>query len=520
MTNDPLKKMDAELSMEFEKLKATINALPDTMLEIDQYGVIHDLHIPCNTSLRMPEADFKGKSVSDMFPEDAAAVIAEVLKKASVSGCHRGDIIIMPASDGYGWFEISAAVKVNGMTDRHFIVLLHDITRLKNAEYSSKKFENKLHQNQKIEAIGRLASGIAHDFNNMLAVIIGYAQLMKPGFSENDPRLEDIIEIEKAASVSREIIGKLLAFSRKQAITPQILDLNKIIGNTTKSIIRLIGENIAIEFNLQEDLWEICFDPSQIDQILINLAVNSRDAMPFGGKITVGTSNITADEYLCIENPGLVPGRYILLEVGDNGSGMDNETLFHIFEPFFTTKESGKGTGLGLSTVYGIVKQNNGFIFVSSEPEKGTAFRIYIPEADPSPLSEKDHQDISCDLPGYSGTVLLVEDDDLMRKMAAAMLVRLGYTVLEAADIKTAESFCEKRSGKINLVVTDIIMPGTDGISLGKKIKSLVPEIREIFMTGYFPEDISRYKLPENAVFLQKPFTIEHLALKIREAMA
>jgi PAS domain S-box-containing protein len=399
-----------------------------------------------------------------------------------------------------------------------FRVLARDITERKRAEDEKAKLEAQLLQAQKMESVGRLAGGVAHDFNNMLSVILGYTELIKLRLEPDNPLLHDLMEIERAAGRSKDITAQLLAFSRKQIISPRPMNLNDLISSTQKTLARLIGEDIDLRFYPGEGLWSIRFDLSQMEQILVNLAVNARDAMPHGGKLTIETANILMNEDYCRVHLGSTPGPYVLLAVSDNGSGMDKETLQNVFEPFFTTKEIGKGTGLGLATVYGIIQQNNGFINVYSEQGQGTTFKIYLPRSmDGVEVSEEILQQ---PVASGSGKVLLVEDDDLMRKMTTDMLETIGYSVLAVGSPLEALSICEEKDARFDLVITDVVMPGMSGRELRDKLGIIRPDIKVLFMSGYTSNVIVHHGVLEEGVhFIQKPFSLNDFARKIQEAM-
>jgi signal transduction histidine kinase/CheY-like chemotaxis protein len=386
-----------------------------------------------------------------------------------------------------------------------------DITR-------RKQMEEQLMQARKMEAIGQLAGGVAHDFNNMLCVILGYTELIKSRLAPDDPSFREMLEIEKAASHSRDITRQLLAFSRKQMIAPRPINLNKLIANTETTLARLIGEDIELRFYPGKDLWQIKFDPSQIDQILINLAVNARDAMPDGGKLTIETANVSLDEAYCQDHREFRPGHYVLLTVSDNGVGMDPETLTHIFEPFFTTKDVDKGTGLGLATVYGIIKQNDGAINVYSEPGLGTTFKMYLPkimkEDEIVEKAEEAAEDVATE------TILLVEDEEMVRGMTTAMLETIGYTVLVAETPSDALSMCEKKDISIDLLITDVVMPEMNGNELRDRINAIRPGVKTLFMSGYTSNVIVHHGvLDEEMYFIQKPFTLKDLQKKVHNAL-
>jgi PAS domain S-box-containing protein len=395
------------------------------------------------------------------------------------------------------------------------VIAGRSITERKKMEEEKEKLEEQLLHAQKMESIGRLAGGVAHDFNNMLNVILGYAELSKMRLPEDNPVMHNIIEIEKAASRSKDITSQLLAFSRKQIIAPKIINLNEQIAGIEKTVARLIGEDINLFFHTQSDLWNIKIDPSQIEQILFNLIINARDAMPGGGKLTVETFNIHLDEGYCLNHADFQPGQYVLLTVSDNGHGIDTETLQHIFEPFFTTKETGKGTGLGLATVYGIIKQNGGFINVYSEPGQGTAFKIYFRRTEEVTQVEKVEEE---PIFRASGTILLVEDDLPLREMTEEMLKTIGYSVLTVDNPMEAVSLCEKGGKHIDLVITDVVMPEMNGRELRDKLVVIKPDIKVLFMSGYTTNVIAHHGVLEKGVhFLQKPFSMKNLAQKISE---
>jgi two-component system cell cycle sensor histidine kinase/response regulator CckA len=391
-----------------------------------------------------------------------------------------------------------------------------DITKRKAAEEARSNLEIQLVQAQKMESVGRLAGGVAHDFNNMLTVILGYSELIKARLDEGNPLLALVSEIERAAGRSRDLTRQLLAFSRKQIIAPRPVDLNDLVMATKKTLTRLIGEDIDLHFHPKRDLWKIMFDPSQIDQILVNLAVNARDAMPDGGKLTIETANVLIDEAYCRGHLAITPGQYALLAMSDNGIGMNREIQSHIFEPFFTTKEVGKGTGLGLATVYGIVKQNGGFIYVYSEPGRGTTFKIYIPrimeEGEPTENPEE------IPIATGSGTILVVEDDKLVERVTTTMLEAMGYLVRVAESPRDALQMWESGKVPVDLLITDVVMPGMSGTQLRERFDAIRPGVKVLFMSGYTTDVIVHHGvLAEGVDFIQKPFNMKDLANKVRE---
>ncbi len=377
-----------------------------------------------------------------------------------------------------------------------------------------------LQQAQKMEAIGQLAGGVAHDYNNMLSVIIGYTELSLLCAKPDDPIYENLIEISKAAERSKSVTRQLLAFARKEAIAPQVLDLNTTIENMLNMIRRLIGEDIDFTWRPQTGgIWPIKMDPSQIDQVLANLCVNARDAITDGGQITIKTGMVTLDEHYCAEHSGVSPGDYVVLAVTDNGSGMDRETLERIYEPFFTTKGMGKGTGLGMSTVYGIVRQNKGALKVESQVGSGTTIRIYLPRYQGETGRARKNTDKEIPL-GQGETVLVVEDEPSTLRMVEKFLSLLKYNCLAANTPAEALQVAQAHAEKISLLMTDVIMPGMNGRELSKQLTSRFPQIKCIYMSGYTANEIDdRGVLQEGVHFIQKPFSRKDLALKIRTVL-
>ena len=392
------------------------------------------------------------------------------------------------------------------------LTMAHDITRRKSAE-------GQLRQAQKIEAVGRLAGGIAHDFNNLLTAIFGSAGLLLEDLSVDDRRRLDVEDIKGAAERAAALTHQLLAFSRQQVLAPQVLDLNALITDLEKMLRRLIREDVEFRTVLAPDLGAVRADPGQLEQVITNLAVNARDAMPQGGKLTVETANVDLDDTYAEEHGAVVPGRYAMLAVSDTGVGMDAQVQGHIFEPFFTTKEKGKGTGLGLATVYGIVKQSDGYIEVYSEPGHGTCFKIYLPRlaAAAQPPAPKALPPAS--LRG-SETVLLAEDEAAVRKLTRRVLEVHGYTVLTAADGEEALRLANGHEGPIHLLLTDVVMPNMSGPQLAQRVVSARRGTKVLYLSGYADDAIMRHGVLEpGTAFLQKPFTPHGLARKLREVL-
>ena len=382
-----------------------------------------------------------------------------------------------------------------------------------------KKLEEQLRQAQKMEAIGQLTGGIAHDFNNMLTVIIGYSELMLQRLKADDPLRSEVEQVKEAGVRASLLTRQLLAFSRKQVLQPRVLDLNAVLTNMDRMLQRLIGEDIDLVTVPAPGLGRVLADPGQIEQVIMNLAVNARDAMPQGGKLTTETANVELDEAYARQHGPVQPGPYVMLAVSDTGCGMDAETQARIFEPFFTTKEVGKGTGLGLSTVYGIVKQSSGDIWVYSEPGRGTTFKIYLPWVEGAVDTVEPGVAPARDVRG-SETILLVEDDVGIRRLVRQVLAERGYWVLEAIHGTHAIQISEQHTVPIHLLVTDVVMPGMSGRELAEHLKPSRPNMKVLFMSGYTDKAIVHHgELDPGTAYLQKPFTPDALAREVREVL-
>jgi signal transduction histidine kinase len=392
-------------------------------------------------------------------------------------------------------------------------------TSLQKTQEDQKQLENRLRQAHKMEAVGRLAGGVAHDFNNLLTIIRGHADLLLDRLSGAETSRNNIEQIQKAAGRAVSMTRQLLAFSRMQVLQPRILDLNAVVADMGKMLPRLIGEHIEYAFTPDPKLSPVKADPGQIEQVILNLVVNSRDAMPNGGKITLTTANVDMDEREAAKRPPMSAGPYVLLSVGDSGHGMDEKTKAHIFEPFFTTKEVGKGTGLGLATVYGVVKQSGGFIWVESEPERGTRFDIYLPQV-AAKVTAPDAETKPSAVPKGSETILVVEDEAGVRALTREFLKVSGYAVLEAKDGFEALEESEKFKGKIHLLLTDMVMPRMNGSELAERINAQRPETKVLYMSGYAEYMPGGSSAEPKTPMLQKPFSIASLVGKIREVLA
>ncbi len=376
-------------------------------------------------------------------------------------------------------------------------------------------------QSQKMEAVGRLAGGVAHDFNNFLTPILGYAQMALMKLPEKDPLREYLSEIKQAAESASALTGSLLVFSRKQALQPKVLVLNGVVARLVKMLGGMIGEDVRLRQALAPDLGRVRVDPVRMEQVLMNLAINARDAMPKGGALTFETADVDLDgTYVQERGKNIPPGPYVMLAVSDTGMGMDEETRSHIFEPFFTTKEKGKGTGLGLSTVYGIIKQSGGVIWVYSEPDAGTTFKIYLPRVDGKATPVREEKPFAGGASSAGKTILLAEDENAVRKVVKLALEQSGRWVLEAEDGEAALGICEAHEGAIHLLLTDVIMPKMTGRELADRVTALRPEIRVLFMSGYTDNVIADHGILNAGVnFLEKPFSPEKLLAAVGEVL-
>ena len=500
-----------------EKFETFIESMADSVFAFDRdwkYILANEMASKFTGKTR--KEFFSGKSILEIFPGFEDTSFFKVYKKVMETRepeTTSGKYIFEDGREG--WYEVRVSPTPEGI-----VCVARDITERKKVEEELRNTEQKLLQSQKLESVGRLAGGVAHDFNNLLTTILGYTELISMEQDLTATMNEGVQEIKKSAERAASLTQQLLAFSRKQIMRPQQIDLNKLIKNLRKMLTRLIHENITFSTNLDTGIGEIKADPVQIEQVIMNLAVNARDAMPDGGTLTIETHKAHLDESYRQEHPQVSPGDYVLLAVSDTGQGMDEETIDHIFDPFYTTKEVGKGTGLGLSTVYGIVKQSEGHIWAYSEPDHGTTFKIYLPAIEET---EKQQESLpeKRDLLGGTETILLVEDEESLRKMAGKILERYGYAVIEAKNgIEALEISSKGDRLKIDLLVTDVIMPKMGGKELSDTLLKEYPRLRVLYISGYTDNAMTHHAVLDKGVsLLQKPFSSQSLAEKVREVL-
>jgi PAS domain S-box-containing protein len=491
-----------------------LDQIEDRVTVTDLNGVITYVNDAEVRAFGYPRDELIGFT-TDKYGEDPerGATQRQIVEETLEKGAWRGQVVNQTVAGKDVILDCRTRVVLDEQGNKIALAgISTDITDLK-------KMEAQLAQAQKMESVGRLAGGVAHDYNNMLGVILGHTELALLKADENHDLYSDLKEIQTAAKRSADITKQLLAFARKQTISPRKLDLNNTVESMLNMLRRLIGEDIDLSWLPAKKLWSVKMDPSQIDQILANLCVNARDAISGVGKLTIETGIKTFDEANCKDNPGFIPGDFVLLAVSDNGCGMDKDTLDNLFEPFFTTKEVGKGTGLGLATIYGIVKQNNGFINVYSESGRGSTFNIYLPRL-------VDDESTDTDVPekkaaaGGTETILLVEDDPSILRMTRMMLERKGYSVLTAATPSEAIKLAKIHAEKIHLLMTDVVMPEMNGRDLAGQIIALYPDIRLLFMSGYTADVIAHQGILDDGVtFIQKPFSMADMTEKVREVL-
>ncbi len=505
------KRAEEALRETTQTLQAIIKASPVAIIALDPSGIVKHWNPTAERIFGWNSKEVLGRFLPFVPEEKQAqsrALIEDVLRGEVVAGVEA----LQKRKDGSSLnVSISAAPlrdaegKVIGIE-----ALVADITE-------RKQLEEQLRQSQKMEAIGQLAGGVAHDFNNLLTVIMGFNALVLEHLDSDNPSRERLTEVQKAGERAASLTRQLLAFSRRQVLQPQVLDLNAIVANTEKMLQRLIGEDVDLVTHLGPELGQVKADPGQIEQVILNLAVNARDAMPQGGKLTIETASVELDDAYAHSHVGVKRGPYVVLAVSDTGCGMDAETQKHIFEPFFTTKE--KGTGLGLATVYGIVKQSDGHTCVYSEPGRGTTFKVYLPRLEEVSRAVEPNR-VAAEVAHGSETILMVEDEEAVRALVRGVLKANGYTVLEASGPDDVSKILKRHQAPIHLMLTDVVMPQMSGRKLAEHLVSSHPEMKVLYMSGYADRTIAHHGVLEQGMaFLQKPFTPGALVRKVREVL-
>ena len=494
----------------------------DVISVLDDNGDLHYTSPAVERVLGYGRAELVGTYLAELVHPDDVPVLLELFERAiQAPGRPRTAEVRMRHKDG-GWrvLETVGTSLLDDPAVQGIVVNSRDVTERREAEEALRRSEQQLVQVQKMEAVGRLAGGVAHDFNNLLTAIRGNAELLLADLPRDSQAREDVEEIRRASDRAAALTRQLLAFSRRQVLQPRLLDLNQSVREMERMLGRLLGDDVELVTRLGPGLRRVRADPAQVEQVILNLSVNARDAMPGGGVLMVCTENTELDAALQEKYPYVVPGEYVLLEVGDTGQGMDAQTVASAFEPFFTTKATGKGTGLGLSMVYGIVKQSGGYIWIDSEAGRGTRVRVYLPVARGSEPDEEDEAPAALPQAKGRGTVLLVEDEESVRRFAERVLARGGFTVLPAAEGAEAMALSRQHPGIIHLLVTDLMMPRMNGSDLARRLMAERPGIRVLFISGY-DRDAARTQTPLEAGtdFIEKPFSPEALLERIHRLL-
>jgi len=507
------KRIKQQLNEREEYFRSLIEQAMDIIAVLDAEGALRYASPSVLPLLGYAPEDLVGLSIFALVHPDDVDVTWRVFSEGVATG-KGGRLLALRLRHKDGTFRHLEAIGSYLLDDplvKGVVINARDVTE-------RRTLERQFLQAQKMEAVGRLAGGVAHDFNNLLTAILGYADLLLEGLPTLSPLRPDLEEIRKAATRAGALTRQLLAFSRKQVLEMRVLDLNELVADMDKMLRRLLGEDIDVLTKLDPALGAVRADAGQLEQVIVNLAVNARDAMPDGGRLTIETRNAELDDSYAREHVPVQPGRYVMLAVSDTGAGMSAETMSHVFEPFFTTKEAGKGTGLGLATVYGIVKQSGGYVWCYSERGEGTSFKVYLPRVD-APV---DQFPARVALPRTVGseTILLVEDEVGVRALTRRLLERHGYTVLEAGTADAALGLSRDHVGPIHLLLADVVLPGASGPTLADELRSRRAQLKVLFMSGYTEDAIvHRGVLKPNTAFINKPFSADSLAAKIREVL-
>jgi len=506
-------RMKRQLREREEYFKSLIEQAMDIIAVLDADGAVRYASPSVLPLLGYDAEELVGQHILDLVHPDDIGPALRVFAEGVATGQGRRLLgLQVRHKDGtYRSLEAVGRYLLDDPVVRGVVINARDVTE-------RRSLERQLLQAQKMEAVGRLAGGIAHDFNNVLTAIFGYADLLTEEFPAGSPARQDLEEIRKAATRASALTRQLLAFSRQQVLAPVVLSVNDLVDDVDKMLRLLVGEDVELRLILASDAGNVRADSGQLQQVIMNLVVNARDAMPTGGKLVIETADAELTEQYAELHQAVIPGRYVMLAVSDTGVGMDAQTKARIFEPFFTTKEKGKGTGLGLSTVYGIVKQSGGYVWVYSEPGHGTTVKVYLPRVD-APAEPQAPPRETATLTGTE-TILLAEDDEILRPLTKGLLTKLGYTVLDAESAQQALAVAGARQGPIHLLVADVVMPGASGRELARRLAQSRPETRVLYVSGYTDDAIVHHGMLEPGLkFLQKPFTPAALARKVREVL-
>ena len=511
---------EAALRESEERFRVFFESSPDACKFVTSEGTFIDINRAAEEMFGYRRDEVVGKTVPElgMFHPDSLPT-ARAMANDCLAGvpCPPTELIVVHRS-GRALAVEARTVSVRVRDGLAILTALRDISARKQAEVAQRRLEEQLRQASKMDAVGRLAGGVAHDFNNLLTGIRGFTDILLSGVREGDPAHGDLLEIQRATQRAATLTGQLLAFSRKQLVEPVLLDLNQLLSGAMRIVERLIGEDVQVVFRPGAILRAVRVDPSGMEQVLINLAVNARDAMPQGGQLSIETSEVEVDAELCQSHLDARPGPHLLLSVKDTGVGMAEGVLSRLFEPFFTTKGPGRGTGLGLSIIYGIVQQSGGFVLVESDVGHGSTFRIYLPAVSEKPVAPAAFKDP--DLPKGSETILLVEDEVLVRSLVAKFLNSQGYRVLSAARGSDALQLAAEHRSRIDLLLSDVVLPNMNGRQIYERLTLTMPSLRVLFMSGYTENIIAPHGVLERGFhFIQKPFSLKELAGKVREAL-
>jgi len=511
---------EAALRESEDRFRVFFESSPDACKFVNSEGVFIDINRAAEEMFGYRRDEVVGKTVPELglFHRDSLPT-ARTMANDCLQGvaCPPTELTVVHRS-GREIVVEARTVAVRVRDGVAILTALRDISARKQAEIAQRRLEEQLRQASKMEAVGRLAGGVAHDFNNLLTGIRGFTDILISGVREGEPAHGDLLEIQRATQRAATLTGQLLAFSRKQMVEPVVIDLNQLLSGAMGILERLIGEDVQVVFRPGSNLRAVRIDPSGMEQVLINLAVNARDAMPQGGQLIIETSEVDVDAEMCRNHLDARPGRHLLLAVKDTGVGMSEGVLSRLFEPFFTTKGPGRGTGLGLSIIYGIVQQGGGFVLVESDVGRGSTFRIYLPAVQESPVSQLPL--VEPELPKGSETILLVEDEVLVRSLVSKFLNNQGYRVLSAARGSDAIQLAAEQGSRIDLLLSDVILPNMNGRQIYERLTQTMPKLRVLFMSGYTENIIAPHGVLEGGFFfVQKPFSLKELASKVREAL-